>query len=287
MNRKRKAKKGATLIEAIMSVALIAILIVPLSNVLLAAFKTNKDGEVKQKASFMGQKVLEEMKAYDELKLEKDKSKDYFKLLDGDEVTEDTEDKYIKSLIRDNFRVELTMEKDSNFTYDSSSQNIDNGYDISYKLSQKSSGVEIQKYISEGTEAKPFDSNNLTLKIDGTNNAKILEKGKSNVILEHPATVSLDKGISIQLDDTFLSTLNVEVDSASTGTIYIYIIKDKNCTGSVNVTSVSGNIKVNRYMNLVKGESIADLYNIDVKVYKGTDSKILFQGNTKKNIKFK
>ncbi|PRR81456.1 type IV pilus modification PilV family protein [Clostridium vincentii] len=311
MKQKKKAK-GVTLIEVIMSVALIAILIVPLSNVVLAAFQTNKNGEIKQKASFVGQKVLEEMEAYDELKLEDDGTNKYFELLDGDitkaedNITKDTAvaNKYNGSISRNylgkKFTVDVIMERDTNFNYDSSSQNTDNVYDLSYKLSETGSGVRIQKMISQGAEdPKSFDLNNLTLKIDGTSTVgtskvNIFEKGKStDVLFEHTATGDLDKGISIQLDKTFSSNLNVEVDAAITGTTFIYIIKDKDCTGNVNVTSTAGNIKVNRYMNINEGESIADLYNINVKVegtlYKGKEivTEVLFEGSTKKNIKFK
>lgn len=285
MKQKRKAKKGVTLIETIISVALLAILIVPLSNVVLATFKTNKDGELKQKASFIGQKVLEEMEAYDELKLKNDGSNNFFELLDGDKITEDTSvansysGSFNRSNLGNNFRVVLTVVKDNDFSYNS--ENANNGYDLSYKLSQDiAPGT--QKYISQGIETRSFSSDNLVLKIDALNKINISEKNStSSILLDQSVTPPLKKGISIQLDSTFSTTLNLNVDSAIPGTTEIYIIKDEECTGNVNVTSSSGNIKVNRYVNL------ADLYNINVTVDKESGTEVLFGGSTKKNIMVK
>jgi len=291
MKQKSNAKKGITLIEAIISVALLAILIIPLSNVVLAAFQTNKDGEIKQKASFAGQKILEEMEAYDEVKLEKDvDNKNFFKVLDGESITEENPgtNSYSAGLPRNNFRVVLTMVKDSNFNYntDNNSENLNNRYDLSYELSNDSGGT--PQYISQEAIKKTFVGNNLTLKIDSSNIANVFKENSSiGIFLDKTLTVPLKNKILIKLNSTFPSTLNLNVDSAITGTTQIYIIKDTGCTSDVNIASVKGNIQVNRYMNLTGGEKIADLYNIDVKVYKGEATEVLFQGNTKKNITVK
>jgi len=280
MKQKRKAKKGITLIEAIISVALLAILIIPLSNVVLAAFQTNKNGEIKQKASFVGQKVLEEMEAYDELRLI---SGNHFLLLDGDQINETSPNNYSGSFTRatlgNDFRVVLTMEKDSDFNFNS--QNANKGYDIAYTLS-KDRATGTQNYISQGGETNSFGSDYLVLKIDISNKINISEKNLTTSILpEQTVAHPLDKGISIKLDSTFSSTLNINIDSVTSGVTQIYIIKDEDCTGNVNVTVDKGDIKVNRYVNL------ADLYNINVTVDKGIGTNVLFQGSTKKNIGLK
>ncbi|WP_352416857.1 type IV pilus modification PilV family protein, partial [Clostridium tertium] len=88
-NNKVKAKKGMTLIEVIISVALLSILIVPLSGLVMSSLKNNISAEYRQKASYIGQKVLEELKAYDKITLKNDAGKKYFELLDGDEIIQD------------------------------------------------------------------------------------------------------------------------------------------------------------------------------------------------------
>lgn len=65
--RKIKARKGMTLIEVVMSVALIAILLIPLANVAMNASKTNKDAEIKQEASQVGQSIIEELTSSNEM----------------------------------------------------------------------------------------------------------------------------------------------------------------------------------------------------------------------------
>lgn len=278
--KQKKKSKGITIIEAIMSVALIAILIIPLSNVILAALQTNKDGEMKQKASFVGQKILEEMEAYDEVRLVNEGTEKFFKLLDGDKVIKDiaVANKYTGSVTRDylgnEFRVEVTVEKDSDFS--SNSQNAKDGYDIEYKLS-KDIATGTLMYISQGVATATFTSDNLVLKVDASKNVNI----PSLFTDAQKVTSPLEKGISIQLHSTFDTTLDLIVDSALTSTTDIYIIKDEDCTGNVNVTVAKGNVKVTRYVNL------AELYNINVTVYKGNTSETLFQGSTKNNIRFK
>ena len=71
-NNKLKAKKGMTLIEVIISVALLSILIVPLSGLVMSSLENNISAEYRQKASYIGQKVLEELKAYDKITLKND-----------------------------------------------------------------------------------------------------------------------------------------------------------------------------------------------------------------------
>ena len=100
-NNKIKAKKGMTLVEVIISVTLLSILIVPLSGIVISSLKNSKDGENKQKASYIGQKVIEELKAYDNLVLKTEGSEKYFELLDGDKIRENiAEDGFIGSFER-------------------------------------------------------------------------------------------------------------------------------------------------------------------------------------------
>ncbi|MDZ7548384.1 type IV pilus modification PilV family protein, partial [Clostridium perfringens] len=99
---KLKAKYGMTLIEVIISVTLLSILVVPLSGLVISSLKTNKGAEHKQKASYIGQKVLEEIKAYDEITLKDDTGVKYFQLLDGDKIEKNSlsENKFTGSFKR-------------------------------------------------------------------------------------------------------------------------------------------------------------------------------------------
>ena len=62
--RKVSAKnKGFTLLELVISLALIAILIIPISNLVLGSVKINKAGEDKQQAGLKLQEVIENIKS--------------------------------------------------------------------------------------------------------------------------------------------------------------------------------------------------------------------------------
>lgn len=64
--RKVSAKnKGFTLLELVISLALIAILIIPISNLVLGSVKINKAGEDKQQAGLKLQEVIENIKSVD------------------------------------------------------------------------------------------------------------------------------------------------------------------------------------------------------------------------------
>lgn len=77
---KVKAKRGFSLIEIIISVALLAILLIPISNVVIGTTKKNKDAEIKNKVTTEAQKVLEELNSYDTIAFD---SSDNFTMLNG------------------------------------------------------------------------------------------------------------------------------------------------------------------------------------------------------------
>ena len=77
---KVKAKRGFSLIEIIISVALLAILLIPISNVVIGTTKKNKDAEINNKVTTEAQKVLEEINSYDTIAFD---SSNNFTMLNG------------------------------------------------------------------------------------------------------------------------------------------------------------------------------------------------------------
>lgn len=61
-----RKKKGITLIETIIATAIFAMIMIPISTVIVTAVKNNKEGENKQQALNYGQKLMEEIKALDD-----------------------------------------------------------------------------------------------------------------------------------------------------------------------------------------------------------------------------
>ena len=64
----RKIKKGATLLEVVIGLAIIAIMIIPLMNSLLTSVKANKKAEEVQDAKLLGQQFIEKLRLQDEIK---------------------------------------------------------------------------------------------------------------------------------------------------------------------------------------------------------------------------
>ncbi|WP_346929776.1 type II secretion system protein [Clostridium sp.] len=63
----RKSKKGFTLLEVIISFALISIMLIPIANIVLTSVKINKTTENKQQAKAVLQETVENIKAIDSL----------------------------------------------------------------------------------------------------------------------------------------------------------------------------------------------------------------------------
>ncbi|WP_160675232.1 prepilin-type N-terminal cleavage/methylation domain-containing protein [Clostridium sp. C8-1-8] len=62
MSRNFKKKMGMTLLEVIISIAIIGIMLIPISNIILTSVKVNKNGEDKQQAVYLAQQVVDGLK---------------------------------------------------------------------------------------------------------------------------------------------------------------------------------------------------------------------------------
>jgi prepilin-type N-terminal cleavage/methylation domain-containing protein len=70
VTKPRKSKKGFTLLEVIISFALISIILIPISNMVLTSVKINKATENKQQAKAVLQETIENIKAIERLSTE-------------------------------------------------------------------------------------------------------------------------------------------------------------------------------------------------------------------------
>ncbi len=65
LNKFNKRKKGFTLLELIISIALVAVFIIPIGNIVLGTVKINRAGENKQQAGIKLQEAMENIKSMD------------------------------------------------------------------------------------------------------------------------------------------------------------------------------------------------------------------------------
>ncbi len=300
---KLKAKKGMTLIEVIISVTLLSILVVPLSGLVISSLKTNKDAEHKQKASYIGQKVLEELKAYDEITLKDDTGVKYFQLLDGDKIEKKSlsENKFTGSFKRtiygatsedsskneEVYNVDVEITQDSNFKY-SDTDNLDKNSDADFKLNflKKDNVNKIE--LDSDKNSVPSVSGDLIVELNkGSNNLnlRVYSKNNKSPIIDTTKKEAINNKILLYITNSFSENINVDIKNNTEEFIEIYVVKENNSFGKLNVTSSKGNVMLYEE-NEIEKSLIADMYKYKVTV-KDKSNKVLFEGNSSKNINIK
>lgn len=298
-NNKVKAKKGMTLIEVIISVALLSILIVPLSGLVMSSLKNNINAEYRQKASYVGQKVLEELKAYDEITLKDDTGRKYFELLDGDKVfKKESEDIFegrfqrtiygsttdTTGIDEEVYNVEVGLEKDLNFKY----ENVNN-------LDKNNNAAFIMNFINDNSISKIQDnsngnshviSNKLVIELDKNSNIlKVYSKNSSSPLLTINRANLYNNDIVLNVKENFIQNIDIELENNTEETQEIHIIMGINNTSKFKVYSSTGDIVLYEEKQ-IEENPVADLYNYKVTVI-DKNNNILFEGSSSKNLNIK
>lgn len=300
-NRKVKAKKGMTLIEVIISVTLLSILIVPISGFMLSSLNNNISSQKKQEASYIGQKILEELKAYDYINLKSDNQGDYFELLDGDRISKINNNSFEGKFNRDiyglpnstrnlnKYNVELIINEDSVFKYDNIN-NLDLHNDADYRIDFINENRTNYIIDNNNPQKKASFSENIKLDIGIENNNEfnlsIYDKNSSTEIKDLKNTKSSNK-IVLYITSDYKSdnnVTNIEVNNNTGETIFLYVIKEKGATEEININSNIGRIVVSEEEEITIN-TIGKLYKYTVKVAEERNkNKILFQGEGSNNI---
>lgn len=302
--KNKRVKKGMTLVEVIISVALLSILIIPLSTLVLSGFKNSKDGENKQKAIYVGQKVLEEIKAYDKIILKEEGTPKYkyFELLDGDKVKKDgVNDKYTATFQRNIygnpsessgskepvFNVELEIKKNDKFDY--SNVNSVNYTKAGYKLKLvKKEGA--NKLIDEDNPLKEIIVNDDLVMEIKTNTLEIYNRNDRSNIKTIPIKSGQKSIIFINHDASFsIDNLNIEIINDLPSSVDINLVTNSvtnvDASGNkrtVNIISSKGNIMFSK-IDTAKEAGVLDMYNYSV-IVKDSKNKILFEGDSSSNL---
>ena len=301
-NNKVKAKKGMTLIEVIISVALLAILIVPLSGLVMSSLKNNISAEYRQKASYIGQKVLEELKAYDKITLKNDAGKKYFELLDGDEIIQDLKEDSTGNTFKGSFdrtiyggasesagkddnlyNVEVKLEKDLNFQYENVN-NLDKNNNAAFILNflRDSSNNNIIK-IKDNSDNSYAISNELIMELDkNSNNLIVYKKNESTPLVTVNKTNVDNNTIVLYIKEGFSQNINIEFKNNTEETVEIHLISGDNNYSKFKIYSSIGDVILYEEKQ-IEENPVADMYNYKVKV-KDRENNILFEGSSSKNV---
>lgn len=297
-NRKFKAKKGMTLIEVIISVTLLSILIVPISGFMISSLKNNIASEKKQEASYIGQKILEELKVYDSINLKKDNDGYYFELLDGDKVYKDDDsNKFEAEIERDiygrpinkrnltKYKVNLIIEEDNNFRYDDISDvEINNNTDYKINLINNNE-IQINDYKIT------IDNNLITI----NNNAIKIENNEINIDdyvsifinNNEIEDIKINKDINklvIYISSQYNKRTNIKINNSNEKNILVYKIKQKEAKAKINIENIKGRLVL--YEQEKNNNTIANMYTYSIKV-RDEKENILFESKSSNNIKIK
>lgn len=255
---KYNRKKALTLIEVVISLAILFIIMIPVSTMAIQSIKTNKQAEEKQRATILAQKLMEKIKSLPEFNI------DTLPMEDGVTIEKDkasTADYNIEGTV-DGFKVEGTVKASKDYK----SENID----------------ETSKIQTDAVIRLPKD----TLGNIYINGKLILGNPKNFTIVKKDNFIELDfnNGTKENIESK-KSTLEIVVDKDSRSeykihaynnteeALKLYCYKYKDCTATFNITNEKG--KVVYFDNLLKQDSplesdtINRVYDIYIKVSKG------------------
>lgn len=297
-NNKLKARKGMTLIELIISVALLSILIVPLSGLVISSLSNNKRSEYKQRASYVGQKVLEELKAYDEILLNIDGGTEYFELLDGDKIVKSSEGSSFSgnfsrtiygsiseplSTGEEIYQVSVTLTRNDKFNYGDNDNLIDYR-DVDFRLDFLREGKD-KVILDSDPINKNMELNNneeIILELSDNINLKLYKKNDKDSKIEVSKLREINNKLLLYLDESYVNKNNIEIKNNTSNFIEVYLIKNDASSGKLNVFSNSGNIIIYEVYKIERNK-IGDLYNYTV-IVSDNNGKELFRGASSKNL---
>ena len=283
----KKKKKGVTLLEIVMSIGLLAIVSIPITQTLMTAVKINKQGQDKQRATLIGQEILEEIRA-------KDFENDGLTLSNGIKIEKINDNKYstdstvVNSI--DGFDIAINMEEDLeiNFKEDLNPINYDG---ILYVKSGMSNNEIIVSKNIEFTDTDTEIVQGDKLKINNSLN-QISIGSSSKIIYYKVDTIdSLDSLKIIFTDQKSIDNVKIAVNNmASNNIMNVYLSGEDKITGNdldtqnIIPESLEGTMRVykNYKDNIDEDEKMGSVFEIDIAIKK--KDKLLFEGNGIKNL---
>lgn len=291
MISKLKSKKGISLVEILVSLAIASLLLIPISSMVNTAIKTNKKSETRQQATLLGQQILEELELLPQIK--KDKIDLSGGSIDGDIKNNSAyavyeTNKYKKENNTYAVKIEIEENKDIKYTQSSNSQDEDIS-DIKDKINLKSyensGNIEIDKdgykqsiliddYQNIKINIEFIEENGLKkVKVSDGNSVETYSLKEDKLILNFTQDYNLNQGI------------NIEVINSMKEATELYIQKSYECEERIYIDKVFGNINIYNIRDSAETEEMQmnNMYNIKVNISK--DDKVLFNGSGNKNIK--
>jgi len=270
----RYKNKGFTLMEVVISIALLSIVVIPFSNLVLNSFLITNDAKIKQQATNIAQKYMEKIKS--------DSTINFDNISDGLETL--NEAAYPTST-SDGFTIKYYIVRDENYKVTAPVAGIDiNVYDYRFEISEQSNSIVVyDKNNWVGAEEKLIPDfqvtnnlTNITYKINSTEKTINKIKAESqNIIIRVDVNRNFSDGLPA---DSPLkhpdNTLIVTAENKCSGNLIFYFVKSANLQTDVKCQIVNLGGSIIKYDNLKSvnsGASIGPksrLYKIKVEVEK-------------------
>jgi prepilin-type N-terminal cleavage/methylation domain-containing protein len=278
--------KGVSLIEILVSLAIVSIMIFPISSMINTALKTNKKSEIRQQGMLIGQQILEEIEVLQQV------SKDKLDL-SGGELIGSNKNNDIKSMYESqnykkgnsSYNVSVQLEENKDLTYDDFDKNQINTSNIKDKFLLETDSTNSNIIIGKDGiyNSIYIDRNNPILNIEfssenGINNMNIeginntFRISSNRILFDFTDKYKIENGITINVTNNLSNPIDLYVKKSNEGKEKVYIEKRY---GEVRVNNIASSSET-------EDLSMNKLYNITVEVKK--NGKELFKGHGNKNI---
>lgn len=263
---KMKVRKGVTLVELLITIAILSIILIPLSNMAITSLKISVSASDEQKASNLAQKHMEKLKSEDAA------------IIIG-YVTNP------QSLNEDGFNIEYSVSEVSDYEFsdvteaESSDENIDDDYKIKVNNGElsfidKNSVGEVEKEKVRFSDTIPEIK--ITKKDTSSEKVVIFEAGTASVsIPETKNDVKIRVDINTRIDSPKeLKIIADNQDDDKNSILTFYFIKSSTVESKPNIKLEKEAGKSKSYYNIfnqdasTKSDANARLYEIEVTVKK-------------------
>lgn len=274
--QKRTKKPGLTLIEVIISVALLAILSIPIFITVNTSVKLSQKTELSQQATVVGQRVLEYLGSVNHITLS-------------------------DSTILNSVGLELAFSKDSESNMFVAHGKTKQEFDITIELKNL-----IQNDLDEDSGSSSNDlmknpqfiitENNNRLVV---NNSVLLNQHKLTIDSQLVAQICSDEmsciesayneGLAIEVKGEINNNYEISVENQSNQSVKIYIQFEENQPKNIKFKREKGQVEVSYLTKMpalelgdgeLTVESMNDLYEIEVIITSDKVDGALFKGNT-------
>lgn len=264
MNKKYKVKKGITLLEVLISLAIFAIVATPIATMVIKTVTINQAAENKQKAMIAAQKVMEEVKAVPEEEIINLVT--YSSKLDLSIVKDEgKKDSFSISGKKDGYLIEGQVTPVEEYLFnDEKNPQVPLKFDVEISITGGQGFYDTKvkykdNYFTESITTKTIDIVN--------NKNEIVINGRNFIKSE-----DFDNMIKITLDKNTKSNFNVKGKNELEKELSIFCYKDVNSNATIDVENNGGKLKV--YKNLyTSNNSYTNTSRIYKILIKATDKK--------------